>query len=466
MGIKACKKCIIDKELCKDPVKLHQYVKQFQCPNFVGARVQVNYSINFELLEYLAKDYWDWQLQLFLKFGFPMDFKGKLSDLKNATSSHASALQFPEHVSMYLEDELGHKAIYGPYDHKPFGELTHISPFITRKKTNSNKRRVIIDLSWPENASVNCFTSGTEYVGTAYKLNYLSIDSFTERLIQLGRGALMHKIDLSRAFRQLKVDPCDYLLLCLEWQSQYYVDASYAFGHCTGSMGCSRLSDFLRYLHAKQGIYTMSYIDDLLGAELPSKAENSFKYMVKLLRDLNIPISESKLTAPTTVITCLGIEVNSVKATLSIPNDKLKDILQECQLFKQRTQFTRKQLQSIIGKLMFVNKVVKPARLFVNRLLNTLRSMGDKCNMSSDVKKDITWFCEFVKQFNGTCHYIHPPVLGMQSIELDACLTGIGACYNNMVYHYQFKTGEVSKLFNIAYIEMWNVLVALRIWGH
>ena len=169
---------------------------------------------------------------------------------------------------------------------------------------------MIIDLSWPENISVNCFTSGIEYVGTAYKLHYPSIDSFTERLIQLGKGALIHKIDLSRAFRQLKVDPCDYPLLCLEWQNQYYVDASYAFGHRTGSMGCSRLSDFLRYLHEKQGFYIMSYIDDLLWAELPSKAGNSFKYMVELLKELNIPISESKLTAPTTVITCLGIEVN------------------------------------------------------------------------------------------------------------------------------------------------------------
>ena len=131
VGIKACTKCMIDKELCKDPVKLHQYVKQFQCLNFVGARVQVNHSINFELLEHLAKDYWDWQLPLFLKFGFPMDFKGEISNLKNATSSHASARQFPEHVTMYLEDELRHKAIYGPFEHKPFGDLTHISPFIT-----------------------------------------------------------------------------------------------------------------------------------------------------------------------------------------------------------------------------------------------------------------------------------------------------------------------------------------------
>ena len=108
----------------------------------------------------------------------------------------------------------------------------------------------------------------------------------------------MHKIDLSRAFRQLKVDPLDYPLLCLEWQGHFYVDKSYAFGHRTGAMGCSRLSDFLRYVHEKAGFYTMSYIEHLLGTELPSKANNSFQFMVKLLEDPNIPISQSKVTPP------------------------------------------------------------------------------------------------------------------------------------------------------------------------
>ena len=83
----------------------------------------------------------------------------------------------------------------------------------------------------------------------------------------------MHKIDLSRAFRQLKVDPADYPLLCLLWQGEYCVDGSYVFGHHT--MGCSRLKDFLRDIHAKQGYYLMSYIDDLLGAEVGCKAQES-----------------------------------------------------------------------------------------------------------------------------------------------------------------------------------------------
>ena len=59
VGIKSYTNCIVHKELCRDPVKLHKYDKKFKCSNFIGARVQVNYDINFELLEYLAQDYWE-----------------------------------------------------------------------------------------------------------------------------------------------------------------------------------------------------------------------------------------------------------------------------------------------------------------------------------------------------------------------------------------------------------------------
>ena len=465
--IKECDKCIHDPELCKDPVKLYDIVNSFQCPNFLGARVQVNYDMNLDLIDKLAEGYWDWHLPLFLRYGFPMDFKGSHGDLISASDSHPSALQFPEHVTAYLTDEMDHQAIYGPFKNKPFGGITHISPFITHQKQDSNKRRVIIDLSWPNGASVNHYTHSNEYMGTAFKLCYPSVDTFTDRLRKLGRGALMHKIDLSRAFRQLKVDPADYPLLCLFWQGNYYVDGSYAFGHRTGAMGCSRLTDFLRYVHSKQGYYLMSYIDDLLGAEVGDKAQKSFDTMCTLLRDLNIPTSPAKLTPPTTRIICLGIEIDSVKASMSIPENKLEEILLACKNFKKLTQFTKKQLQSLLGSLMFIHKVVHPARYFVNRLLETLRGMDrERIPMSEPVQRDINWFLKFVKSFNGTATYIHTKLYSTDCIQLDACLTGIGGRFNECVYTYQFRHNEIPSMFTIVHLEMWNVLVALRLWGH
>ena len=62
----------------------------FQLPQFVAARVQVNFDMNLDLVDVLAKDYWDWQLPLYLRYGFPMDFKGTLGDLTSTIHSHPS----------------------------------------------------------------------------------------------------------------------------------------------------------------------------------------------------------------------------------------------------------------------------------------------------------------------------------------------------------------------------------------
>ena len=467
VNIRQCNKCIVDHALCQDPIKLHKYVSSFNCPNFLGARVQVNFDMNLDLVDELAKDYWDWQLPLYLRYGFPMDFKGTYGDLTSTVHSHSSARQYPEHVKAYLQDEIHHGAIFGPFQSEPFGQDTHVSPFITPTKQDSRKRRVIIDLSWPPGASVNGFTDGNEYMGTAFKLAYPSVDTFINRLRQLGKGALMHKIDLSRAFRQLKVDPADYPLLCLYWDGAYFVDGSYTFGHRTGAMGCTRLSNFLQYLHRKEGFYLMSYIDDLLGAENGPKAQESFEKMCKLLKDLNIPISEANLTAPTTKIVCLGIEIDSVRASMSIPPGKLEEILHACQSFSKLSYFSKRQLQSVIGSLMFIHKVVKPARYFINRLLDTLRNMnGSKTRMNEAVKRDINWFLLFVEHFNGTTTSMHKRLYCSDVIELDACLTGLGGTCNQFVYTYQFKDNIIPSMFTIVHMEMWNVLLALRLWGY
>ena len=93
---------------------------------------------------------------------------------------------------------------------------------MSRDKQDSENRRIIIDLSWPAEASVNHFTKTNVYLITVYNLPYLTVDNITETLLRLGSQAVIYKIDLSCAFRQLRIDPHDYHLLTLKWQSHYY----------------------------------------------------------------------------------------------------------------------------------------------------------------------------------------------------------------------------------------------------
>ena len=62
---------------------------------------------------------------------------------------------------------------------------------MTREKPDSDNRRVIIDLSWPEQASINHFTPANIYLGTVYKLQYPTTDIITEYLAKQPKGTLI-----------------------------------------------------------------------------------------------------------------------------------------------------------------------------------------------------------------------------------------------------------------------------------
>ena len=94
---------------------------------------------------------------------------------------------------------------------------------MTRDKPDSDTRRTIVDLSWPKGQSVNSEVQKDKYLGSEFVLNYPSVDDIVKRVIELGPGSLLCKVDIIRAFRQLKVDPGDITLLGLKLDS-YYID--------------------------------------------------------------------------------------------------------------------------------------------------------------------------------------------------------------------------------------------------
>ena len=90
--------------------------------------------------------------------------------------SHKSALEYPEHVSTYLREEIQNNVILGPFTEPPINNL-HTNPFMTRDKSSSVNRRVIIDLSWPIVNSVISGVSANRYLDTEFILTYPSIDN-------------------------------------------------------------------------------------------------------------------------------------------------------------------------------------------------------------------------------------------------------------------------------------------------
>ena len=171
-------------------------------------------------------DYWDKQLPDLIEYGFPIDFD-RSCVLSSSEDNHSSAQQFSKDVGIYLDNKVSYNAMYGPFNEKPI--KMHISPLMTRDKPGSDNRRTIVDLSWPLGFSVNHGVSKNKYLGSYYHLSYPSVDHIVNNLKRLGPGALTYKVDISRAFRHIRIDPGDLDLLGLKHGS-YYIDGSLAFG--------------------------------------------------------------------------------------------------------------------------------------------------------------------------------------------------------------------------------------------
>ena len=65
-----------------------------------------------------------------------------------------------------------------------------------------------------------------------------------------------------------------------------------------------------------------------------------------------------------------------------------------CMLWRDRSHYNKKQLQSLLGSLLYVSKCVRTLRFFLNRLLSVLRSMEDKKQvpLTLEAERDINWF--------------------------------------------------------------------------
>ena len=154
-----------------------------------------------------------------------------------------------------------------------------------------------MDLSYPGGMSVNAGVDSDTYMGTPFLITLPTIDNITQKVKENGKGSLLYKIDPSRAFRHIKLDPKDYNLLGLFLDGIYY-DSCLPFGFKHGSGIFQRISDAVRYIMYKFGFQVTNYIDDIIGHSVSSKANDSFQTLYKLLSDLGFEISAKKIVTP------------------------------------------------------------------------------------------------------------------------------------------------------------------------
>lgn len=87
-----------------------------------------------------------------------------------------------------------------------------------------------------------------------------------------GRGCLLYKWDLKKAYRQFPVDPRDYHLLSYNWQDEFYFDTVLTMGLCSAAMACQHATPTVSWICYQRGQSVFNYLDDFIGVTPPSTA--------------------------------------------------------------------------------------------------------------------------------------------------------------------------------------------------
>ena len=381
-----------------------------------------------------------------------------------------SAYDRPEIISAYIQREVDLKRM-APLLSQPamMAPLSlQVSPFgAIPKKNKPDKWRLIVDLSSPEGHSVN-----DAIRRDLCSVLYTSVDQAVVLAQSLGQGCLLAKLDLKEAYRAVPVHPSDQCLLAVSWNGTTYLDRALPFGLRSAPKLFSALTDAMMWFLHDRGVHTaLHYLDDFLvmGSPGQNSCAEALITTLALCEELGFPVAPEKTA---TTLTFLGIEIDTEKLQLRLPQDKLSQLAATIEGWMKVTDHQtarhsgkKRELLSLLGLLNHAATVVRPGRAFMRNLIDastTVKDLDHWVHLNQAAQADLTWWHTFLQAWNGTS--IMPPTTPPLVVVSDASGSwGCGAAHENLWFQLQWPEAwaEVS----IAPKELVPIVVAATLWG-
>ena len=216
----------------------------------------------------------------------------------------------------------------------------------------------------------------------------------------------MAKTDLCSAYRQVPVHTSDQYLLGLEWGGTTYIDRALPFGLRSAPKLFSAVADGLAWaLHCEGIVNCVHYLDDFFfwGPPASSACAAALDTATRLCSALGLPAAPEKTSTPTSVITFLGIEIDSVTQCLRLPRDKLSRLHGALSRWEHKRHSSKRELQVLIGWLSHAASVVCPGRVFIQHLIDTSKIPGRPhhiVRLNADCRADLAWWSAYLEEWN------------------------------------------------------------------
>ncbi len=179
------------------------------------------------------------------------------------SDNHKSANDYPEDIDFYIKAELEMGSLKGPFDSPPF-EFSHLAPLMSRIKDQGSKRRIISDLKFPQEISINSYIPSNVYMGSERQHTLPKADDVVSYINTEFKDYWLCTTDLKNAYKHFNCCPSDYPLFTIKWRGRYYFESSIPFGARMSSFLMQSVANAIIDILKKKNIKGYMYLDDLL----------------------------------------------------------------------------------------------------------------------------------------------------------------------------------------------------------
>lgn len=403
--------------------------------------------------------------------GVAVDFIGDRTTPRFGANLPIEDVDVPKVAAIIAADvAAGKKA--GPFDAPPFLHFV-VSPIGAVPKRTPGEIRVIHHLSFPH---------GGDSVNNGIVDVYLELARFGDAartVVRLGRGCWLIKLDVEAAYKQVPVCEGDWPLLGFMWQGKYYYERTLPFGLRSSCRIWDWYAAALHHFFERMGIdAVVHYIDDFLFVvKVREHAQAMLEQALALCVELGVPMAAKKTEGPTTCLTFLGIELDTIRMRARLPDDKLADLRRLTEVWVSKSTATVKELQSLAGVLNFAACVVRPGRFFIRSVFGRMalqeRSGQQKAwSIPDDVRADVRWWRDFAADWNGISLLYDEEWTKAERIELftDACKSGLGALFGTEWFEARWTPAQLAaaqreKQESMPFLELLALVTAAATWG-
>ena len=186
----------------------------------------------------------------------------------------------------------------------------------------------------------------------------------------LQSGDWMVSIDLKDAYQSVPMWREHRKLLRFRWDGQLYQFQCLPFGLCSAPRTFTKILKPVLALLRQNGIRSVVFIDDiLLMMQSREKLIQVIQELLHLLQLLGFLINwEKSVLTPCQEIIFLGFVVDSLQMTLSLPEEKVQNIILDCRRILRQDTVSVRDLARVIGRMTAAIQAVSPAPLCYRNL--------------------------------------------------------------------------------------------------